>query len=291
MHIPAESHDLHEAGTLDFEVNDLLHLHNLVDESDWAVIGPTDNRVQEIDTSKFPLNTVVHLCRDFPGRPCSGCSGTLIGPDTVLTAGHCLWNLSLKRAPDAIRVAPGRTGRNSLPFGTYTAAHYWVPKGFIDGPDRAIWDFGVIKLSRPVRHTRRFSPLTPLDNTALQDVAARRRVTVAGYPADRPFGTLWQHTERLKKATPRRVFYSVSTCPGHSGSAVTVDRGKGPEIIAVHTTGILDAQGRSYGCTKGATLAPSNLMNSGVRLTPDIVRAIVNPQWRGTGNAAMIALK
>jgi len=55
--------------------------------------------------------------------------------------------------------------------------------------------------------------------------------------------------------------------------------------------GILDAQGRSYGCTKGATLAPSNLMNSGVRLTPDIVRAIVNPQWRGTGNAAMVALK
>jgi V8-like Glu-specific endopeptidase len=88
------------------------------------------------------------------------------------------------------------------------------------------------------------------------------------------------------------VFYSVSTCPGHSGSAVTVDRGKGPEIIAVHTTGILDAQGRSYGCTKGATLAPSNLMNSGVRLTPDIVRAIVNPQSSGaTGSATMIALK
>src|SRR5262245_1820630 len=149
-----ESQNFQEADSINLEVNDLLLLHNLVDESDWAVIGPTDNRVQEIDTSKFPLNTVCHLCRDFPGKPCSGCSGTLIGPDKVLTAAHCLWNLSLGRAPDAIRVTPGRTGRNTLPFGTYDAAKFWVPKGFIDGPNRAIWDFGVIQLAKPVRHTR-----------------------------------------------------------------------------------------------------------------------------------------
>ena len=35
------------------------------DESDLAIIGPVDTRVQEIRTMQFPWNTLVHLCRDF----------------------------------------------------------------------------------------------------------------------------------------------------------------------------------------------------------------------------------
>lgn len=275
---------------LDAEHTGLLHLHGLVEEEDSAVIGPVDNRIQEVDTDRFPWNTICHLCRAYPGNPCAGCSGTLIAPDIVLTAGHCLWSLRFKGPPKSIHVAPGRVDRDTLPFGSITSARLWVPRGFIDGPDRTIWDFGVIHLSRPFTQIKRFMPLVALDDTALRHVASHRRLTVAGYPSDRPIGTMWRHSERLKRVTPRRLFYSVSTCPGHSGSAVSVERGHGPEIIAVHTTGILDAEGKSYGCVRGTVLAPANLQNSGVRLTQSVIDAVLHPETPRPGPAAMVRL-
>jgi V8-like Glu-specific endopeptidase len=133
-------------------------------------------------------------------------------------------------------------------------------------------------------------PLRSVDDDEMRAIAERKKLTIAGYPSDRPLGTLWSHFERLKRITPGRVFYSVSTCPGHSGSAVTIQQGHGPEVIAVHTTGILDAEGRSYGCVRGAVLAPANLLNSGVRLTPRIIDAIQHPKALKGGPAQMIQL-
>jgi V8-like Glu-specific endopeptidase len=268
----------------------LLHLHGLVEEADRAIIGPVDNRVQEVDTQRFPWNTICHLCRVFPSDPCSGCSGTLIAPDIVLTAGHCLWSHRFSGPPRTIHVAPGRIDRDTPPYGTIRAAHYWVPRGFLEGKDRAAWDFGVIHLSRPFRRIKRFMPVVALSDAALSHVAAHARLTVAGYPSDRPVGTMWRHTERLKRVTPRRLFYSVSTCPGHSGSSVVTDLGHGPAIIGVHTTGILDSEGRSYGCIRGSVLAPANLLNSGVRLTPSIIDAVLHPEAQRSGAAAMVRL-
>jgi V8-like Glu-specific endopeptidase len=273
------------------EHESLLHLHGLVEEEDSAVIGPVDNRVQEVDTQRFPWNTICHLCRTFPGVPCSGCSGTLIAPNIVLTAGHCLWSQKSSGPPRSIHVAPGRIDRDTAPYGTIKAAHYWVPRGFIDGPDRSIWDFGVIHLGQPFQQINRFIPMSALDDPSLHYVAAHRRLSVAGYPSDRPIGTMWRHSERLKRVTARRLFYSVSTCPGHSGSAVTTDRGHGLEIIAVHTTGVLDTEGKSYGCVRGSVLAPTGLLNSGVRLTPAVINAILRPASAPHGVAAMVQLR
>jgi V8-like Glu-specific endopeptidase len=272
------------------EYDDLRRLHGVVEEEDRAVIGPVDNRIQQVDTRRFPWNTICHLCRVFPGNSCAGCSGTLIAPDIVLTAGHCLWSQRYSGPPHAIQVAPGRIDRDTLPYGTIKAVQYWVPRGFIDGPDRAIWDFGVIRLVRPFQQIRRFMPMVALDDPALHHVAAHRRLSVAGYPSDRPIGTMWRHSERLKRVTARRLFYSVSTCPGHSGSSVTTDRGRGAEIIAVHTTGVLDSGGRSYGCVRGAVLAPANLLNSGVRLTPAVIDAVLRPASTRHGAGVMVQL-
>jgi V8-like Glu-specific endopeptidase len=63
-------------------------MNALPDQIDYALVGPRDNRVHEIRTEKYPFNTICHLGRDFGDGVWRGCTGTLIGPRMVLTAGH-----------------------------------------------------------------------------------------------------------------------------------------------------------------------------------------------------------
>jgi V8-like Glu-specific endopeptidase len=261
------------------------------DDSDLAIIGPVDTRVQEIRTTRFPWNTLVHLCRDFGSGGCSGCSGTLIGPRHIITAAHCIWSLPRGAAPRRIFAIPGRRDRDTMPYGAIEAREYWVPRGFCDGPNRSSWDWGLIVLKRRVPEAlNRFMRLCPLGDQQIRRLIERGRITIVGYPSDRPVGTMWRDTERLVRAGARRLLHTVDTCPGHSGSPILSRINGDPVIIGVHTAGILDTEGRSHGCKRGTVLAPPGSVNSGVRLVADVIDAIRDPGRARSGSAQMIQL-
>jgi V8-like Glu-specific endopeptidase len=263
--------------------------------ADYAVIGPKDNRVHEIRTRQFPFNTICHIERDFGDGVWRGCSATLISPRIVLSAGHCLYNHRLRRAPVRIRVTPGRSDRDTAPYGSVVAQRYYAPARYIAGPapDRPDWrdfDYGVIVLPRAFAGISRFMELRALSSAEIERLRHRRLVTIAGYPADRPVGTLWRHSELLARVSPRRIFYTVDTCPGHSGSPVWMKDGERRSIVGVHTAGPVDESGRAYGCSQGTVLAPPGMMNSGVRITPEVLADIRDPERAVAGARRMTRL-
>jgi len=259
-------------------------LDAFIEQADYAVIGPTDNRVQQADTTRFPFNTVCHLGRDFGDGRLRGCSGVLIGPTAVLTAAHCLFSLVRRAAPRRIIVMPARRDRDTLPFGFRLASRAYVARGFLGGmrlrpPHPRYYDYGLVTTSAPFRGLHRFMPLRAVTDAKLGAIQRSGLITIAGYPGDRPIGTMWRHSEKLRGWTARRLLYTVHTCPGHSGSPIW-HRPGGRElatIIGLHTSGIVDEQGRAYGCSQGTVLAPQGTVNSGIRMTPEIIADLRDP--------------
>ena len=60
---------------------------------------------------------------------------------------------------------------------------------------------------------------------------------VAGYPGDKPSGTLWYDQREVGSVKPEKVFYAADTAGGQSGACVYMIRDGERIGIAVHAYG------------------------------------------------------
>jgi V8-like Glu-specific endopeptidase len=244
-----------------------------------------DERVQvtRAEINRAPFRYICNLEMDVPGVGARAmCSGTLIGPRTVLTAGHCIAG---KRA-SLFRVIPGRFGMLE-PFPATRAAAVHVMPGFAPVSPT---DIGIIHLQHPVGATmgywsRTYRRLAWDDRGTsigrLPLPPGNIAVNLSGYPADKPddprfgcrvpgggpcrhsslsgrtrqrvCGTFqWRSYNQTAVRNGDLLRYMNDTCAGHSGSPVWVKRDKtmgGRVMVAVH----LGAAGRH---NVGACLTP-----------------------------------
>lgn len=266
----------------------LLALDRLADQADYAIVGPTDGRTRVAQASAHPYAATCHIERDFGDGRLSGCSGFLVAPRIVLTAGHCVFSrarhLLLRRgAPARIRVSPGRNGEVP-PFGFQWASHWFVDRRFAEHGN-PMFDFGIIVLSRPFGGVRRQHPIAALSDAQFNEVRSHRLLHIAGYPADKPPGTMWEHAERLDRIGARTIHYSVDTCPGHSGSPVWVRSADSIAVktVAIHVAGPRPHENGPWGCRPGVPVAPAGSVNRGIRLLP-LHEAMIRRVQRGASH-------
>ena len=151
-------------------------------------------------TRQFPFNTICFLQQTGHRA-----SGTLIAPQVVLTARHVFHGNPITVTPAADLGAA--TAALQRPFGSQVVpTARWRPHPSLD--------IGLLFLPRAFPH-RQFMLLQP--RTAANSLTT---LTVAGYPGDKPVGTLWAQSDRILQVTATELQYRIDTAHGQSGAPV-----------------------------------------------------------------------
>lgn len=229
----------------------------------FTVIGD-DDREAVMDTTAYPARAIVQIVyRKRAGLQAHLCTGTMIGPDLVLTAGHCVHGgTRAGRWYTEFEVIPGRN-TGAKPFGACAAVETFALNGWTAAAttdEARHFDLGVIRLDCEIGRQTGWLGLR-----AMGDDALNLPVTVQGYPADKaPEGRQWRSEGTVAALLPDKAFYQNDTFGGTSGAPVTA--GAEPWVICVHTNG-------RHGTSPWAE------NNACTRLTPARLATIA--QWRG----------
>lgn len=173
-------------------------------DMDRSVIG-TDIRTLVTATTSFPYRAA--------GRIGLGCTGTMIGPRHVLTAGHCVYNIDNDQWYSNLDFSPGQNGY-SYPYGTISWSNAVTTSGWTQSHSRD-YDYAMIILSQDIGNT-----VGTMDFSSTGISLVGSTININGYPADKSFGTMWHSNGPVKSTTTYRVYHEADTYGGNSGSGM-----------------------------------------------------------------------
>jgi V8-like Glu-specific endopeptidase len=157
----------------------------------------------------------------FEAQPSGAfCSGTLVGPDLVLTAGHCVKELSNEDSASALPgvrfvfgywMKDAATGPGEIPAGQVFSGKDVVGGEFTE-KDK---DWALVRLDRPVPET----VAKPVTSYAVEPVQKNQRVFVIGFPSGIPLK--YAPGARVRdNANPAFFVADLDSFGGNSGSGV-----------------------------------------------------------------------
>ncbi len=193
-----------------------------------VVIG-ADSRELRRDNASYPMLTQVW--NDW------GCSGTMVGPSTMVTAAHCVHD-----GNDWFRWPVYRPGTDiqdgaPYPLGEYGCYSVTIPGGWDGGTVSE--DYAVVEFSGCGSYPGNASGWLGFYATDSGGNISNRTSYIYGYPGDKaPYPQIWGIGNTSLYTSiwyPARVFYTIDTFNGQSGSGVYQIRdGGGRYVVGIH---------------------------------------------------------
>ncbi len=196
------------------------------------MVTPPTPPVQVTDTSTNPYINVGWLWAQKQDGNWWTCTGTQIGPKTVITAADCVYDHATGGWVKALTWYPGMTDGKTAPYGQFDWANINILKGFIDNYDGSNfgsvtpWDLAEIELT---------DDATSLGWLGFKiDDASDFKANLIGYPEGTAVeGSQWKSTCTIpaKDFGDTEFVHSCSTAPGDGGAALFTDDGQGNYYI------------------------------------------------------------
>ncbi|MDO4784927.1 MAG: trypsin-like serine protease [Propionibacteriaceae bacterium] len=212
---------------------------------------PPDGRHRVYNTTAFPNSAIVFIQRGGGHH----CTGWMVSADTLVTAGHCLYDTRSQSWYRGLEFVPGANGRHQ-PYGSARAAKMWTDTSYAQTGNTGR-DWGIVKLNRPVGNQTGWFGLTWREGSYNGTWSV-----VRGYPGDKGIGEMWTMSGQINESRPNQLCYSIDTMGGQSGSPVYLSSN---QAIAIHAYGV---------GPHGAGGCPSQY-NAGTRITKDLYELIL----------------
>ncbi|WP_188111408.1 trypsin-like serine peptidase [Nocardioides antri] len=213
-----------------------------------------DRRVQITATTSYPNRAVVWITfKTTATSGTSSCTGFMIAPNVVATAGHCV-NFGANGGSGffnkpSFQIFPGRSGSSSpylCPGNTVAKASQLWTNSTWNSSGAETHDYGAITLSCNIGDTTGYFGWT----TSSQAVG--NAVDTQGYPGDKPSGTQWDADNcststtstsfvqcTIQATSSTQMFYRNDTAGGQSGSPLfTVTSSSCTCAIGIHAYGL-----------------------------------------------------
>ncbi len=230
-----------------------------------AQIGPEQNGLRAILGTNY--GSSLGLCKDekfYEQNTAAFCSGFLVAPDVVVTAGHCIADLKVcsetSFAFGFAMTAPGQMP-TALPaqdvYSCQSIVHRQSPT---EGAD-----FAIVKLDRPVKNR------LPLVLRANGAIAQRTDVTVLGYPEGLPLKIAGGAKVR-KISSPDFFVANTDTYGGNSGSAVI--NSATHEVEGVLVRGAKDFVWTKDGCARSYRCLPDACRGEDVTRISEVIKLL-----------------
>ncbi|WP_205470303.1 trypsin-like peptidase domain-containing protein [Lactococcus lactis] len=180
-----------------------------------------DGRKMITSANQFPYNTIVYIVTVGGNGTVYYSSGVIIAPNTVLTAGHVIYNRPnggyIKSATVYQANANGTYNSNTATTVTGKVANPdWVAKDSVitkGYPSNNADDLGILTLSKNVGLSTGWMGMTSALST-------NQTISLVGFPGDHA-GQMWGMSGNVSRfSSPLFSYSNISMYPGQSGSPV-----------------------------------------------------------------------